>query len=249
MSRSRLVRASCDVELIYSCANVPCPCLDTALACTAQGNVVGGAPVTRTVLVDAEEDTVRLTASHKATFILSEDDVETPYYTFPFDVHNITLTLASLPEVDLTDCKGEWLLSAADAGDAATNETMVDLTKLEALTLAQASYILPSSGEWQYDPDETKGPQISLSRSAEAPSACNIYIRIKRVSLVYAMKAFLPDMVVTSAGMFVMFINPQIPPLFGGRCTGEGRARAPTNGALAHMPRNPPRPRLIGASD
>jgi len=37
--------------------------------------------------------------------------------------------------------------------------------------------------------------------------------------LVYAMKAFLPDMVVTSAGMFVMFINPQIPPLFGGRCT------------------------------
>lgn len=175
-----------------------------------------------------EESTFTVTTKSKLTPAFSQLDYETdtPYYAFPFDVHELYARLESKPALKLTGCEGEWLLSRDSGGSGGTIDAdgKIDLAKLGTLSKAEVDKILPASGDWVWDQEEAKGPQIMAFHELDAggdsnEKTCVIRFRVRRNPLVYTLKAFVPDMIVMCIGMASLFINPAIPPLFGGRCS------------------------------
>ena len=50
------------------------------------------------------------------------------------------------------------------------------------------------------------------------PGACEIQIPLKRQSLMFMMQRLLPQFLVVQGGLGAMWLNPNSPPLVGGRC-------------------------------
>ena len=159
------------------------------------------------------------------TPVFSQKDLEsdTPYLAYPFDVHTLYMKLEAFPSVNLSGCEGEWLLSRDGGGSGGAaitvnGKSMIDMAQVGTFsesTLTEA--LLPASGDWEFDPTEDDGPQIKVYLEDGTDDACTVRIRLRRNPLVYTVKAFLPDLIVMIFGMSSLFINPAIPPLFGGR--------------------------------
>ena len=170
---------------------------------------------------DATDKRATLQTKMAASFDQGETESDTPYFGFPFDVQTVYMRLQAKPTVQMVGCNGTWSMSTALSNtgklDTAGLAPMADAGKLDTYSIAEMSKLLPASGDWKFDTVEIDGPQVSSYVSGT--DTCVIKIRMRRNPTVYILKAFLPDLIVMCIGMASLFINPQIPPLFGGRCS------------------------------
>ena len=173
--------------------------------------------------IDGMNHLVNNTATMTPVFSMQDLESDTPYFAYPFDVHTLYMKLEAFPAVNLSGCDGEWLLSrdsGGGGGQATTvnGKAMIDLANVRTMPLSVLeAAMLPASGDWTFDPTEDDGPQIKMYLDADNSEMCTVRIRLRRNPLVYTVKAFLPDLIVMIFGMASLFINPVIPPLFGGR--------------------------------
>jgi len=176
----------------------------------------------RTMQYDESDYKVTMITKTSPTF--SQGDVpgqsDTPYYGFPFDQHTIYANFrAEKPATKVNGCSGEWSLSSAGTNAVALSPAgigFLDTTQLSGYSVEAMATLLPASGDWLFS---EKAPQVKLEQLDGAAETCSIRINIRRNPTVYLLKAFIPDMIIVTIGMLSLFINPAIPPLFGGRCS------------------------------
>ena len=176
----------------------------------------------RVYTYDTTTKKAKFTTTLLATYSQAEYESDTPYFGFPFDVHTVYMFLKAKPAVQLTGCNSTWTLSAAKDNTGMLNATtdgeyLLDIDKAHTYSIAEMNKILPASRDWNFDNVETDGPQVKIY--LDGTDTCVVKMRLRRNPTVYILKAFLPDLIVMCIGMASLFINPQIPPLFGGRCS------------------------------
>jgi len=176
--------------------------------------------VSRTVSYDNSNKKVTKVETTLPTFSMADFETDTPYYAFPFDVHTLYSVFEVKPASNIVGCNSSWLMSrdAETTGGIADADGMIALTNISTFGLTELNKILPASGDWNFDYSEAQGPQVALYPGPSSET-CVLRIRLRRNPMVYTLKAFVPDLIVMCIAMASLFINPAIPPLFGGRCS------------------------------
>ena len=182
-------------------------------------NPMGNTPPigSRTVSFNNTDKMITTKVQMLPTFSMADFETDTPYYAFPFDVHTLYAIFEAKPAAVLQGCNASWLMSRDSEGTGMPgDDLLVDMSSIGSMGLAAMSTLLPASGDWNYDEDEVPGPQVAMY-PGPSEEICIMRFRLRRNPTVYTLKAFVPDLIVMCIAMASLFMNPQIPPLFGGR--------------------------------